>query len=321
MHDLTGLFQELAALYSTLDSEVKQAPQNPCGTCRECCTTNSLNKHYVTQLEIGFIRDRVGGERLEEFKKFLDRDKDTAICPYFDENLWGCGIYDIRPYSCRVYGHFRVEETRLPTICVFKGQEKIFGVGEYLDVVPQATEFRLLLRKYWPYQQGEEDAVKAFGGDPDGHSAQGDDLDRAMFLQESGRLDEALKTLEASQLDRNPHFLYCQALILEGLGRFVEACEILSAATVEAPQSVLLAFRYGCNLFHSQRPTEAVAAFLRTLELNPNHPTALGLLGAHSLQTGDFDQARDFLQRALEIQPDNPSIKGLLTQIPPPTTN
>lgn len=147
-----ALFVALAELYSSLDDQLAGGDQdNPCGECRECCTGSGLNKHNVTALEIDYIRRNEGAEAIQEFRRFLKRDGEVDVCPYFDEEIWGCGIYTSRPFSCRLFGHYRSEDSQLPQVCVFRGQEQIFSGHSYYESVPQAVQLRTLVRRYWPF--------------------------------------------------------------------------------------------------------------------------------------------------------------------------
>ncbi len=283
-----------------------------------------MTSHNVTAFELELIADRIGEERLESFRRFLQRTGEIEVCPYFDEKIWGCGIYAVRPYSCRVFGHHRSQRSRLPEVCVFAGQESIFGVGEYLAKVPLAAELKELARSFWPYQR-ECDSPSECPEDtshPEGTShfdhdsppvysvmgvashSEGDALDRALNLMNRGLLLEALAEFEASDLPSTPYVMYCLSLVFEGLERHGDACTALQVALQQAPDCAPLWFRLGCNRYSLGQLESGAQAFQRTVELDPGHALAHALLGSHYLEHGEHERARSYLTHSLTLRFD-----------------
>lgn len=64
----------------------------------------------------------------------------------------------------------------------------------------------------------------------------------------------------------------------------------------------------------SGRPKEAEALYRQILEVDPDHPEALHLLGALALQAGHGDKAIRFMERSLELNPGNASALNNLGQ-------
>ena len=62
----------------------------------------------------------------------------------------------------------------------------------------------------------------------------------------------------------------------------------------------------GALLAQSGKVPEAIERFRAALQTKPDFPDALNNLGFALFQTGQIDQAREFYQRALELQPDFP---------------
>jgi tetratricopeptide (TPR) repeat protein len=308
-------FEQLEELYRKLQDALPAAKGNPCGRCRECCTGSGLTAHNVTGLELDHIAARVGTDRLDVFLSFLARDGQVDLCPYFDEQIWGCGIYAHRPYSCRVFGHYRSDSTALPSVCVFAGQETIFGQTGYYTTVPLAQELRDLVRAYWPFRAHPFELASAPAvswSAPLAHA--GDALDRALLLMGQGKLQEALLEFEAADLPSTPYVLYCLSLVFEGLGRFDDASAALRVAKDDAPECVPLWFRLGCNLFAAGRRSEAEEAFLRTLALDSEHALAEGFLGGYYLSLGRKSLAVEHLRKAYLLEPSMPSFARLLEQ-------
>lgn len=307
------LFARLELLYSRLDEELSStsSEQNSCGRCRECCTGKGLSLHNVTDLELDFLAEKIGSEKVEEFRRFARRDGSVVLCPYFDEELWGCGVYSARPFSCRLFGHYRRNDQALPEVCVFKGQEKVFARGDYYREVPEATTLRDLVRRFWPYRREVEES---YGSDV-GESVleeQDDALDRALALQSQGHLQEALQTLASSELEEIPYVMYCLALILEGLGFHEEALRALGQALDEVPELALLRFRLACNLVALQRFPEAIDELQHLLLQTPEHDDARALLGGCYFTLGRVEEARDELLKVRLRNPGHSSAERML---------
>lgn len=308
-----SLLEQLEKLYLQLEKPFPAGEENPCGRCRECCTGRGLSSHHVTPVELELIASRVGEERLESFQRFLKRNGEVEVCPYFDDEIWGCGIYQQRPYSCRVFGNYRRVDTRLPEVCVFSGQEWIFGVGEYLTSVPLALELKELARAFWPYQREQFQGGEAGEGGLATAEGEGDALDCALALMNEGRLEEALLTFERSELPSTPYVLYCLALVFEGLERYGDARTALAAALESAPECGPLWFRLACNLTSLGESERAEEAFCKVIEIDPQHALAHALLGSHALKDGRFQKAAVNLARSLKLAP-NQAVENWLEQ-------
>ena len=303
-------FKLLEELYGKLDEELRSSKnkENTCGTCRECCTGSGLSQHRVTSLEFEFVESRVGSESIQTFRKFTERDGQVELCPYFDEEIWGCGIYEHRPFSCRVFGHHRSEDTVLPEVCIFRGQESIFRNETYYESVPKASDLRSLVRRYWPYSNAPVSSSYENTELEDSLEFQGDALDRALFLQSQGDLPQALEVLAVSDLEQTPYSLYCLSLILEGLKLHKDACRALEEALLEAPECSTLHFRLACNRFPNNQPELAAESLERVLCLEPDHVQAMALLAGYFLQNGKRTEARVRLEKAKLLDPEDPFV-------------
>ena len=308
------LFGQLEELYAALPDS---AEENLCGTCRECCTTKGLNIHSITNLELEYIGERIGTSKLDDFRRFATRKSDLEVCPYFDEETWGCGIYQVRPFSCRTFGHYRSRDTRLPEVCVFQGQEKIFDRPQYYDEVPQARALRALVRRFWPYQSGPDLAPEVVGESfVETNLQAGDALDQALVLQSQGKPEEALALLIESDIEDSPYSLYCVGLMLESQQRHEEACLAFSQGLKEAPECVPLHFRLGCNLLSSGQLDQAEETLRTVLQLDEEHVPCLALLGGLMYTLGRLEEASSLLKRAENLDPTNEHVLRMLQAIP-----
>ncbi|OGA04620.1 MAG: hypothetical protein A3I00_04715 [Betaproteobacteria bacterium RIFCSPLOWO2_02_FULL_64_12] len=72
--------------------------------------------------------------------------------------------------------------------------------------------------------------------------------------------------------------------------------------SVAIPQAVQIAF----ELLEAGNLQKAQTILLQILEVEPDHPDALHLLGIIGLQAGDFERAREAIAKAVDLEPSNP---------------
>lgn len=136
---MESLLKELEVLYSRLD-EVLLPSYADCGTCGECCKRASALKVYP--LEIEYIERYVKNDLL--IKKFLAFANNAVIsiwgniaghCPFQEGAL--CSIYRVRPYHCRIYGHYIHRERSLLDSCVYRRHATRYSRREELPLVKE----------------------------------------------------------------------------------------------------------------------------------------------------------------------------------------
>jgi len=89
-------------------------------------------------------------------------------------------------------------------------------------------------------------------------------------------------------------------------GKSEEALSHLSAAVRLAPFDTTMHYNFGKVLLDFDRPQEAAACFITTLDNNPDFPAAHNGLGKAYWKQGKLDQATNQLSRAVTLEPDNP---------------
>lgn len=124
--------------------------------------------------------------------------------------------------------------------------------------------------------------------------------DRAQLLQQ-------LQARFAENTDSLPQNLLKAALAYQ-LGDREAARETLRRAPVATAQDAQLNFQWGvlCEALGFQ--SEALDSYLAAYRLNAEHPEAAYQLGLHYLQTDKFDQALRYLQKAVQLDPQNGSV-------------
>lgn len=132
------LLKKLSEFYEKLD-QVLLPSDRDCGICGECCKKASTLK--VHPLEMENIRRYVqNGPLIKKFRDFTNNSvvkiwNITGHCPFQEGAL--CGIYPVRPYHCRVYGHYDYLGKNLLKGCVYRGHAVSYRRREELPLVEE----------------------------------------------------------------------------------------------------------------------------------------------------------------------------------------
>ncbi|MBN2010916.1 group II intron reverse transcriptase/maturase [candidate division KSB1 bacterium] len=108
----------------------------------------------------------------------------------------------------------------------------------------------------------------------------------------------------SDQAQSLPLHVLSAALALQ-TGRNQQAHQIVEQAPPDDIADPEMSYQWGiiCDMTH--RPGEAIDAYLNAYRLNENHPEAAYRIGLHYLQSAQTDRAIRFLQKAVQISPDN----------------
>jgi len=99
-----------------------------------------------------------------------------------------------------------------------------------------------------------------------------------------------------------------QASALLQLKRHDEALGLLKDAVARAPEDTSVLFQYGAALDRAGRATDAETAFRNIIAKDPLDANALNYLGYMMAERGtSLDEAVSLIQRALKVEPNNPS--------------
>ncbi|MBI2264725.1 MAG: YkgJ family cysteine cluster protein [Armatimonadetes bacterium] len=147
-------FTRLNRLYDWLEEE-KLPRRNFCGQCANpgiCCLTHLVILHELEYVNIRNHLMENGRDRdlpafipipIQEFAEGRVRITDWS-CPLYSSSRF-CTIYPVRPFACRVFGHFIRSETHIPE-CTFKDAVRYDDDME-LDFMP---EYVKTIRDYSP---------------------------------------------------------------------------------------------------------------------------------------------------------------------------
>ena len=318
------LLDALEGLYDRLANVDPARPRtNACGTCRTCCTARGVDRQVVTELELGLLARHYGPERAQDFRRFANRERGPDGQFTFDPcpNLGpaGCSVYAHRPFSCRVFGHYRLEHTRLPDECHFRGSERSLPHQDYYRSVPGAEDLRVLSRDYQMLRAHAPDppASDVPGGagrlppDPPASDVPGgagvvglnldDPLDRA--LADLSRGEEVEVAPPGPDAPLFAH--YVRALWAGQHERHEEAVERYQWVLDHCPERYDLKAFLGFHAFQLGRFELAEQAWLESLA-GAVQPLTLAFLGYLYQHRGEWQLAADFFGAAAELEPEQP---------------
>jgi len=276
--DDVDLLDRLQALYADLSAVLARrasvaallAVENPCGACNKCCTSSGRVRQRVTDLELGLLERETGKTRADTFRAYLEQ-RGASTCPYYDLERHGCGAYQARPFSCRVFGHYRLEGTALPADCAFEGTEHPFAANRYAVDVPFARRLVELDFEYQCARPGPPAAASPnLGGEPPPEG-----VERALYHALRGEADEAEAAFAGASV--SAYALYSWGLFLAERGRHAQAAERFAQALSLEPANAQYALQLGTTLLHCGRVMEAYQRLEQAAELAPwmAHPCAM----------------------------------------------
>jgi tetratricopeptide (TPR) repeat protein len=133
---------------------------------------------------------------------------------------------------------------------------------------------------------------------------------RAMALLNSGdaaAAEDAARTLRAAN-PQDVRGLYVLGVALESQARFAEALPVLEEAARRAPDNTAILYQYSAALDRSGRQADAEKSLRAIIARDPLDANALNYLGYMLAERGSsLDEAVQLIERALKIDPDNPS--------------
>ena len=299
------LLDALERLYLSL--EPPSPRPNACGTCRTCCTARGVDRQVVTELELGLLARHYGPERAQDFRRFASRERRPDGQFTFDPcpNLGpeGCSVYPHRPFSCRVFGHYRLEHTRLPDECHFRGSERSLPHQDYYRSFPGAEDLRVLSRDYQmlrPNLPPDPAASHDPGGGAVGLNLE-DPLDRALAALSRGEEVEVAPPGPDAPLFAH----YVRALWAGQHEHHEEALQRYQWVLDHCPERYDLKAFLGFHAFQIGRFELAEQAWLESLA-GAVQPLTLAFLGYLYQHRGEWQQAADFFGAAAELEPEQP---------------
>lgn len=293
----TSLEQQLIELYQDLE---RPPEENRCGSCRTCCTAAGLSRQNVTDLELAVL-----GEGGAEFARYAARERladGTFLypeCPNLGPQ--GCRVYATRPFSCRVFGHYRASGTTLPAECVYLGKDRPFPAADYYRSVPGALRLRELSRDFQLRRVPDRQA--AHGGESAGVGLNLEDpWDRALEQVGRGEMPELPLEKEGEPL----FAAYVRAMVAGERSQHEEALRHYLRVVNECPGRHDLMTFAGFHAFQLGQMEQAENFWLQSLRLFAGNPLTFSFLGYLYSHRQQWQMAADFFGAAFELEPNQP---------------
>ena len=294
----SSLEEQLISLYASLE---QPGGENCCGSCRICCTAAGLSRQNVTDLELAVL-----GEAGADFERYASRERSEAgdyvfeVCPNLGPE--GCRVYEKRPFSCRVFGHYRASGTVLPLECVYVGRDREFPAAEYYRVVPGALRLRELSRDF-QLRKVPSGVASGSAGEMGGVGLNLDDpWDRALEAIGRGELPELPDVTETEGIFAR----YVRALVAGERGQHGPALGYYLEVLRHCPQRHDLMTFAGFHAFQIGQLEQAEELWLASLRLFTGNPLTFSFLGYLYSHRKHWQMAADFFGAASELEPGQP---------------
>ncbi len=186
----------------------------------------------------------------------------------------------------------RVRAERLLTS--FYLRTKGHDIGEY-------SEFRSMFDKHIATVDSEDAALP---WDRLGH-----------WAQDEGNWEEAQLCYRKAYELAGGHYGYCFGTALNFIGRFEESRPILLEQAEHLQPDAMSWFQLGVANSNTGRGSEAIAAYEKAIELDPEYDIAMFNLGGVLWNEGEIVAAEDVWLRAIEKFPNHELVQKVLTRL------
>ncbi|MDQ7824732.1 MAG: tetratricopeptide repeat protein [Candidatus Eremiobacteraeota bacterium] len=290
---------ELAGLYSQFDEVLSTtlpgAPENPCETCRNCC---SYPIHLqVSALERDFIKEQAppGTCREEAFIAFINRaagesGSPAKVCPHYDCEGMKCLIYLWRPLCCRMFGH--VPFRSVGKGCPYGASPARQGTWKRVEALVQA--FSALRLQYYRACRDSLTPLTAMDFLIMGNVSLDEGDPRKAFLL----YDEALQRFPDSALVRS-----YQARKYELMEHLPEAEREYRAAIALDPEEPVLLVKLGFVKYGMSDFQGAVVLYREAIRRDGSNHMAWANMGLAFLSLNEYEHALDAYEHALALEP------------------
>lgn len=275
-------------------------------------------KHHVSGLEFDFIESKVGSEKTDDFRRYIDRETDDqgelvfSLCPNYGEDV-GCTIHEIRPYSCRMYGHYREDNTDIVAHCVFRDTVKVVQADKVRTEMPYQARLTSLLVEYSSYHAPPTEDIEV---DPELEENLETDREKAIFYLAQGRDEEAKTILEPLARDSSdPVILASLGRSYQGVGDYKSAAAPFQRVLQLQPDNPRAHYELGSNFVMAGQHEEAKQPLLSSLELEPGNAMASGFLGMIYATEGNADKALEYYERAMSLETYPTAFRFQLAQV------
>ncbi len=235
-----------------------------------------------------------------------------------------------RSYSRVTQGTHAVEAQIRTALIILSEQNDRAGALRHLEEFgnanPRFSSEMMLARGQLLLQAGEPERAMqlvddALSRSPDDAALQDAHVQLHVILAQDamdrGRLDEAEQRLEAG-LERYPQstsLRYSRALLLQRQGRMRRSADVLEALVEDSPNNAAALNALGYLLTDQfDRHAEAREYIQRALAMDPDSPAIIDSMGWVLYHLGEHEAALDYLERAYRLEAD-PEIAAHLVDV------
>lgn len=136
------------------------------------------------------------------------------------------------------------------------------------------------------------------------------------WAQDEGNWEEAELCYRKAYELAGGHYGYCLGTALNFLGRFEESRPILLEQAEHLQPGAMSWFQLGVANGNTGRSSEAIAAYERAIELDPEYDIAMFNLGGVHWNDGNIIAAKQMWRRAIEKFPDHELVEEIRARIP-----
>ena len=136
------------------------------------------------------------------------------------------------------------------------------------------------------------------------------------WAQDEGNWEEAELCYRKAYELAGGHYGYCLGTALNFLGRFEESRPILLEQAEHLQPDAMSWFQLGVANGNTGRSSEAIAAYEKAIELDPEYDIAMFNLGGVHWNDGNIIGAKQMWRRAIERFPDHELVEEIRARIP-----
>lgn len=193
-----------------------------------------------------------------------------------------------------------------------EAEEVWFELADH-DVAEDALQHAFLVARLAELLELDEDAMAWYRRVESGPNRTRALVRRAVLEARNDNFDAARELLREVRMSDDPALAeqawMVEAELLRDAGRADEAVELLGRALRESPNNIQLLYARGINAVHADNLDLAEQDFRRIIQIDADNAMALNALG-YTLtdRTNRHQEAYRLIRRALELEPDEPSI-------------
>lgn len=136
------------------------------------------------------------------------------------------------------------------------------------------------------------------------------------WAQDEGNWEEAELCYRKAYELAGGHYGYCLGTALNFLGRFEESRPILLEQAEHLQPDAMSWFQLGVANGNTGRSSEAIAAYEKAIELDPEYDIAMFNLGGVHWNDGNIIAAKQMWRRAIERFPDHELVEEIRARLP-----